>query len=290
MPTPHPTHQGHQARKRFGQNFLHDQNVIARIVATIRPHPDDRMVEIGPGLAALTRPLLETVQHLDVVELDRDLAARLRSNFAPERLTVHEADALKFDFGSLLGERANLPFLAEKLRVVGNLPYNISSPLLFHLASFADTIRDLHFMLQKEVVERMAAAPDSADYGRLSVMLQARFQVEKCFIVGPGAFTPPPKVDSAIVRLTPLPTLQIAWLDSTSYGQISHEAAFARVVASAFGQRRKTLRNTLKDILDATRIEAAGIDPGARAETLSVADFARLARQFVQLNPELPHL
>lgn len=248
----------HKARKRFGQNFLHDQSVIARIIAAIHPLPDDHMVEIGPGLAALTRPLLEKLLHLDVVELDRDLAARLRNEFSPERLTVHECDALKFDFANL----------GPDLRVVGNLPYNISSPLLFHLARFATQIRDMHFMLQKEVVWRMAAQPDTADYGRLSVMLQARFRVEKLFTVAPGSFTPAPKVDSAIVRLTPLPTDQIAWQD---------EARFAAVVAQAYSQRRKTLRNTLKGLIDADTMMSIGIDPGRRAETLSVAEFAALA-------------
>ncbi len=278
----------HQARKRFGQNFLHDRHIIDRIVAAIRPLPTDTLVEIGPGLAALTRPLLERVQHLDVVELDRDLAARLRAEFPPERLTVHECDALKFDFSKILpspleGISANfgvpeplsLPFkgragvgMGEKGLLVGNLPYNISSPLLFHLADFAGQIRDMHFMLQKEVVWRMAAAPDSADYGRLSVMLQAQFRVEKLFIVPPGAFTPAPKVDSAIVRLTPLPAAEIAW---------RNRERFAIVVAQAFAMRRKTLRNNLKGLISAEAMEAISIDPGRRAETLSVADFARLA-------------
>jgi 16S rRNA (adenine1518-N6/adenine1519-N6)-dimethyltransferase len=249
----------HRARKRFGQNFLHDPGVIHRIVAAIRPQAGDVMVEIGPGLAALTRPLLDALPHLDVVELDRDLAARLRAEFLPERLTVHECDALKFDFGAL----------GSDLRVVGNLPYNISSPLLFYLAEFAGQIRDMHFMLQKEVVWRMAAAPDTPDYGRLSVMLQARFRVEKLFIVPPGAFNPAPKVDSAIVRLTPLATEQIAW---------DNQTRFASVVTQAFSQRRKTLRNTLKGLIDAVAMQAIGIDPGRRAETLSVAEFAALAR------------
>lgn len=249
----------HRARKRFGQNFLHDARVIEHIVATIHPQRSERMVEIGPGLAALTRPLLAKLDHLSVVELDRDLVARLHLDFAPEHLTVHAADALKFDFGAL----------GPDLRVVGNLPYNISSPLLFHLASF-DNIRDMHFMLQKEVVLRMAAAPDTADYGRLSVMLQAQFTVEMCFIVPPTAFTPAPKVDSAIVRLIPLPTEQVAW---------SNDAAatrFSSVVMQAFSQRRKTLRNTLKGLISAEQMATIGIDPNRRAETLSVTDFAHL--------------
>jgi 16S rRNA (adenine1518-N6/adenine1519-N6)-dimethyltransferase len=248
----------HRARKRFGQNFLHDRQVIERIIAAINPQTNDTVIEIGPGLAALTRPLLEKLPHLHAIELDRDLAARLRAEFPPDRLTVHEGDALKFDFARF----------GSDLRVVGNLPYNISSPLLFHLASFAGQIRDLHFMLQKEVVWRMAAGPDSADYGRLSVMLQAQFRVEKLFIVPPGAFTPAPKVDSAIVRLTPLPADQVAWRDPERFG---------RVVAQAFAMRRKTLRNNLKGLIAIEAMEAIGIDPGCRAETLSVADFARLA-------------
>ena len=260
------TFPAHQARKRFGQNFLHDRHVIERIVAAIRPQATDTVVEIGPGLAALTRPLLERLPHLQVVELDRDLAARLRAEFPPERLTVHEGDALKFDFGAL----------GPDLRIVGNLPYNISSPLLFHLADFAAQIRDMHFMLQKEVVWRMAAAPDTPDYGRLSVMLQAQFRVEKLFIVPPGAFTPAPKVDSAIVRLTPLPANQVAWRD---------RERFATVVAQAFAMRRKTLRNNLKGLIAAEAMETLGIDPGRRAETLSVADFARLAA----IEPLLSH-
>ena len=259
------TFPAHQARKRFGQNFLHDRHVIERIVAAIRPQPTDTLIEIGPGLAALTRPLLEKLPHLHVVELDRDLAARLRAEFPPERLTVHEGDALKFNFGGL----------GPDLRIVGNLPYNISSPLLFHLAIFATQIRDMHFMLQKEVVLRMAATPDTPDYGRLSVMLQAQFRVEKLFIVPPGAFTPAPKVDSAIVRLTPLPATEIAW---------HNRERFATVVAQAFAMRRKTLRNTLKGLITSEAMESISINPNRRAETLSVADFARLAAIEPSLN------
>ena len=248
----------HRHKKSLGQHFLHDHNILNKIVAAIAPQADDLMVEIGPGLGALTRPLLERIKHLHVVEFDRDLVPRLRAEFPAEQLTVHECDALKFDFASL----------GENLRVVGNLPYNISSPLLFHLADYAERIKDMHFMLQKEVVDRMAAQPDTADYGRLSVMLQARFRVAKLFTVPPGAFNPPPKVDSAIVRLAPLPPEAIAYRDAR---------AFAEVVARAFGQRRKTLRNTLKGLVDAAGMEAAGIDPGRRGETLSVAEFAKLA-------------
>ena len=216
------------------------------------------MVEIGPGLGAMTRPLIEKLNHLHVIEVDRDLAARLREEFAPERLSMHEMDVLKFDFATL----------GTPLRVVGNLPYNISSPILFHLADYADRILDMHFMLQKEVVDRMAAAPDTPDYGRLSVMLQSRFQVIKLFNVPPGAFNPPPKVDSAIVRLAPLPAEAILYTDAKR---------FAEIVTKAFGQRRKTLRNTLKGLVEPQVFEALDIDPQRRGETLSVAEFSRLS-------------
>lgn len=250
---------GHRPRKSLGQHFLHDPGVLARIVAAIAPQPADRMVEIGPGLGALTRLLLGQVQHLHVVELDRDLAARWRAEAAAGLpITVHEADALDFDFGRL----------GPDLRVVGNLPYNISSPLLFHLAEQATHIRDMHFMLQKEVVDRMAAAPATPAYGRLSVMLQARFRVQKLFNVPPGAFTPPPKVDSAVVRMLPLPCAAIPYRDARR---------FSELVARAFGQRRKTLRNTLKGWVDQATFEALGIDPGRRGESLSVAEFAALS-------------
>jgi 16S rRNA (adenine1518-N6/adenine1519-N6)-dimethyltransferase len=247
-----------QAKKALGQHFLVDQHYIQRIVAAIRPAAGERMVEIGPGPGALTRPLLDVLEHLDVVELDRDMVARLEAEFPPDRLTIHRADALGFPFGDL----------GPDLRVVGNLPYNISSPLLFHLAESAPRIRDMVFMLQKEVVDRMAAAPATPDYGRLSVMLQARFRVGKLFTVPPGAFRPPPKVDSAIVRLVPLAPEAVPYLD---------HAVFAEVVARAFGQRRKTLRNTLKGLADEAVFASLGIDPGRRGETLSVAEFAELA-------------
>ncbi len=247
-----------RAKKALGQHFLVDAHYVNRIVQAIRPQPADLMVEIGPGPGALTRPLLVTLPHLHVIELDRDMVPRLQGEFPPERLTVHQADALAFDFASL----------GTDLRVVGNLPYNISSPLLFHLADYATGIRDLTFMLQKEVVDRMAAAPDTPDYGRLSVMLQARFRVEKLFVVPPGAFQPPPKVDSAIVRLTPLPLEAVPYRD---------KKLFAEVVQRAFGQRRKTLRNTLKGLVDDDLFAALGIDPRRRGETLSVGEFAQLA-------------
>jgi 16S rRNA (adenine1518-N6/adenine1519-N6)-dimethyltransferase len=252
----------HRPRKRFGQNFLHDPHIIRGIVAAIHPQPGERMVEIGPGLGALTAPLLAALGRLDVVELDRDLIPHLEQQFAGHgELTIHNTDALKFDFCSLSGE-------GEPLRIAGNLPYNISTPLIFHLIAQAHCIRDMHFMLQKEVVERLAAPPGGGDYGRLSIMVQYHCRVEKLFNVPPGAFNPPPKVDSAIVRLTPYREKPV---------MVRDEAALARLVAQAFAQRRKTLRNNLKRLLDASTIEALGIDPGRRPETLSLEEFARLA-------------
>jgi 16S rRNA (adenine1518-N6/adenine1519-N6)-dimethyltransferase len=249
---------GHVARKRFGQNFLADAHYVAKIVAAVDPRPGDNLVEIGPGQAALTGALIERAGRIHAIEIDRDLAARLAADFPPDRLALHVADALEFDYASL----------GPRLRVVGNLPYNISTPLLFRLAAYEAQLADLHLMLQKEVVDRMTAAPGTPDYGRLSVMLQAVFRVARLFVVPPGAFRPVPKVDSAIVRLVPL---------GTAKPQVADPALFARVVAAAFGQRRKTMRNALAGICDANALAAAGIDPGARGETLSVADFARLA-------------
>lgn len=257
---------GHRPRKRFGQHFLHDPGVIERIVAAIRPVPGDRLVEIGPGLGALTQPLLEATGDLDVVELDRDLLEPLRARCAgPGTLRIHHADALAFDFAAL--RAGGLP-----LRVAGNLPYNISTPLLFHLLAQSEHLRDLHFMLQKDVVDRMAANPGEEAYGRLSVMLQYRCRIEPLFVVGPGAFQPPPKVWSAVVRLVPRETFPVAVRD---------ERRFADVVRLAFGQRRKTLRNSLRGLLDANQIETAGVDPGARPETLDLAAFAALSDQAV---------
>ncbi|HMR02020.1 MAG TPA: 16S rRNA (adenine(1518)-N(6)/adenine(1519)-N(6))-dimethyltransferase RsmA [Candidatus Competibacter phosphatis] len=252
----------HRPRKRFGQHFLRDPGVLERIVAAIRPVPGDHLVEIGPGLGALTRPLLAAVGELDAVELDRDLLEPLHAHCADiGRLRLHHADALKFDFAALRGT-------GPRLRVVGNLPYNISTPLLFHLLDQASHLRDLHFMLQQDVVERMAAGPGEEAYGRLSVMLQYRCQVEPLFTVGPEAFRPPPKVRSAVVRLVPRETLPVAVRD---------ERLFAEVVRRAFAQRRKTLRNALRGWLDIAQIEAAGVDPGARPETLDLAAFAALS-------------
>jgi 16S rRNA (adenine1518-N6/adenine1519-N6)-dimethyltransferase len=248
----------HTPRRRFGQNFLVDPHYIARIVDAVAPQRGDNVIEIGPGLAALTRSLVERAGHVTAIEIDRDLAARLAADFPADRLTLVVADALRFDFATL----------GEELRVVGNLPYNISSPLLFHLAAHADRLRDLHVMLQKEVVARMTALPDTPDYGRLSVMLQASFAVSRLFVVPAGAFRPAPKVESAVARLVPLRERRPAIVD---------EALFARIVAAAFGQRRKTLRNALAALCDATALTAAGIDPAARGETLAVGDFVRLA-------------
>ena len=249
---------GHTPRKRFGQNFLVSPGVIRDIVAVIAPHRDDNLVEIGPGLAALTSPLLAAVDRLHVVEIDRDLIARLRKTFPADRLDIHEGDALAFDFATL----------GANLRIVGNLPYNISTPLLFHLAAYADRVNDMHFMLQKEVVDRMVAAPGGSDNGRLSIMLQYRFDMERLFVVLPDAFDPPPKVDSAIVRLVPRPASELVARD---------EAVFARVVTAAFSQRRKMLRNTLRDFFDEAALTALGIEPTARPEELGVADYVVLA-------------
>lgn len=252
----------HRPRKRFGQNFLHDPGVIRRIVQAIAPRVGDNLVEIGPGQGAITTELLPLVGRMHAIELDRDLVQPLaRRCAALGELQIHNTDALKFDFSTLAEQQ-------PPLRVVGNLPYNISTPLLFHLLEQAAFIKDMHFMLQKEVVERMAAAPGGKSYGRLSVMLQVRAQVSALFEIGPGAFSPPPKVDSAFVRLQP-------W-DPSPYG-IEDWSGFGLLVSRAFSQRRKTLRNSLRQILPTQTIEAAGIDPGARAEQLSVADFVTLA-------------
>lgn len=253
-----------KARKRFGQHFLHDPGVLARIARAIAPSTGDALVEIGPGRGALTRVLLDSpCASLDAIEIDRDLAGLLRSEFAGEpRFMLHEADALDFDFRTLAQQRSG------KLRIVGNLPYNISTPLLFHLLQHVDVVTDIHVMLQREVVNRIVAAPGSADYGRLTVMLAPWVVADALFDVGPGAFTPPPRVWSAVVRLV-----------------VRREPAFAvsprfgAVVAAAFSHRRKTLRNALKGILTASGIEACGVDPGARPETLAPETFNRLAQQ-----------
>ena len=250
----------HVARKRFGQNFLTDQGVLHDIIRVIDPKHDDAMVEIGPGLAAMTRLLLEKVRQLHVVELDRDLVARLSKQFDPARLIVHSADALQFDFAGLPVEEG------KKLRVVGNLPYNISSPLLFHLAQIAPQVEDQHFMLQKEVVERMVAPPGSKTYGRLSVMLQWRYHMELMFVVPPTAFDPPPRVDSAIVRMIPL-----------AQPLACEQAKLEAVVQQAFSQRRKVIRNCLAGTFTELQLVDAGVDPQARPETVPLEQFVALA-------------
>lgn len=252
----------HQPRKRFGQNFLQDRGVVADIVAAIHPAAGERFVEIGPGMGALTRPLLETLGRLDAIEIDRDLAVRLQAE-SPPGLQLHVGDVMEFDFSAL----------GTDLRVVGNLPYNISTPLLFHLAGFAACIRDIHVMLQKEIVQRMAAAPGDTNFSRLSVMVQYRFAVDCLMEVPPAAFYPAPKVDSAVIRLMPLQPLPHPATD---------EATLERVVAAAFSQRRKTLRNSLAAVLSPADLGALGIAPTARAQELSVAQFVAIANRVAQ--------
>ncbi len=252
------------ARKRFGQHFLHDPAVIRRIVAAVAPRPGEALVEIGPGRGAITGPLLAAAAALDVVEIDRDLAAGLRTAFGTEPgFVLHVGDALEFDWAALATVRG------RRLRLVGNLPYNISTPLLFRLLAARAAILDMHFMLQKEVVERIVAAPGSGSYGRLSVMLAPFLAATHLFDIGPGAFRPPPRVQSAIVRLVPRPSPP-GWALAPQFGQ---------VVAAAFAQRRKTLRNALSGLLTAADLRAAGIDPGARAETLAAEQFGALAQR-----------
>ena len=252
----------HIPRKRFGQNFLTDKFVLSHIVEVIDPQPDDAMIEVGPGLGAMTRLLLEPLHHMHVVELDRDLVARLQTSFDPAKLIVHAGDALKFDF-------AEIPVApGQKLRIVGNLPYNISSPLLFHFAEFAQQVEDQHFMLQKEVVERMVAAPGSKTYGRLSVMLQWRYRMELLFIVPPTAFNPPPRVESAIVRMIPI--AQPLQCDADKLSE---------VVKKAFSQRRKVIRNCLAGMFTEADLIAAGVDPQTRPETVPLEQYVALANR-----------
>jgi 16S rRNA (adenine1518-N6/adenine1519-N6)-dimethyltransferase len=244
-------------RKRFGQHFLTDRHYLRRIVEAIAPASGEAMVEIGPGTGLLTAELAPRTGSLHVVEIDRDLAAALRNRFPPSQVTVHEGDALEFDF-------ATLP---APLRVVGNLPYNVSTPILFRIAALEERIRDCTFLLQKEVVDRMVAAPATPEYGRLSVMLQYRFAMDSLFDVPPGAFTPPPKVDSSVVRMQPL---------GGDRPRARDEALFERLVAAAFSQRRKTLRNAASAVAGAEAFARAGIEPGRRGETLSVGEFISL--------------
>jgi len=252
--------QNYRTKKRFGQHFLNDFSVIEKLIFEINPNPDDKIVEIGPGLGALTFPMLDKINALDVVEIDRDVIARLKQKNDP-KLTTHGVDALKFDFASLQEDQA-------KLRIVGNLPYNISTPLIFHLLDFKYKISDMHFMLQNEVVKRITAEPNSKAYGRLSVMVQYHCKTEYLFFVGPESFDPPPKVDSAILRLSP-------WQDQPH--QAKNEKHLSEIVAQAFSMRRKTLRNNLKKIISAEQIEELGIDPSRRAENLAISDFVKLS-------------
>lgn len=252
---------GHQARKRFGQNFLHDPGVIERIIRAINPKPDDALVEIGPGLGALTEELLAVNPDLQVVELDRDLIPVLRTKFFNyPNFRIHEADALKFDFGQLVDKKP--------LRIIGNLPYNISTPLIFHLLGHSGVVQDMHFMLQKEVVDRMAAVPGDSNWGRLAIMTQYHCRVRPLFTVGPGAFKPAPKVDSAIVRLVP-------------HDELPHPAAdtekLASVVRTAFSARRKTLRKALAPLFSDDDWTRLGVDPGLRPQNLTLADYVMLA-------------
>ncbi len=251
----------HIPRKRFGQNFLTDQNVLSEIIRVIAPTADDAMVEIGPGQGAMTALLLAHLSRLHVVELDRDLVAMLQKKFSTDKLIIHSGDALQFDFGALQPAQG-------KLRIVGNLPYNISSPLLFHLAQYAQQVEDQHFMLQKEVVQRMVAPPGGKDYGRLSVMLQWRYQMEMLFIVPPSAFDPPPKVDSAIVRMRPIASPLAC-----------EQARLEQVVTQAFSQRRKVIRNSLSGLFTEQQLIAAGIDPQARPETVSLEQYVALTHR-----------
>jgi len=257
----------HTPRKRFGQNFLRDASVVHRIVLAVSPTAEDRLVEIGPGEGVMTEALLPNCGKLDAVEIDRDLAAHLQRRFAGRpNFALHEADALRFDFRALSA--------GEKLRVVGNLPYNISTPLLFHLLEQADIVRDMHFMLQKEVVDRLAAEPGDSDYGRLGIMALYHCRAEKLFEVYPESFYPPPKVVSAVVRLVPHAIKPVE----------ADPVLLGRVVATAFSQRRKTLRNSVKPLFDEDELESLGIDPNARAETLGLEDYARLARRLAEKN------
>jgi len=254
----HPT-----PRKRFGQNFLHDQNIIHKIVAAINPKPGELLVEIGPGYGALTCELLPLAEKMHAIELDRDLIPLLEENCRTLGvLTVESADILKFDISSLEASKS------KKLRLIGNLPYNISTPLIFHLLKNIDLIQDMHFMLQREVVDRMRAEPGSKTYGRLSVMIQRHCRVEPIIPVSPGSFNPPPKVDSTVVRLTP-------W--EAPPCEIRDEELFKKIVTAAFSQRRKTLRNSLKSLVSAEQFQLAEIDPLRRAESLSLKEFAKLS-------------
>lgn len=264
-------HLGHQAKKRFGQNFLHDEAVISDIVDAINPEPGENLVEIGPGLGALTEPVIERAKKLTVVELDRDLAERLRHHpFLAPHLTIYETDALNFDFAQLATDE-------KPLRIFGNLPYNISTPLIFHLLTFKDKVQDMQFMLQKEVVQRMAAGPHCKAYGRLSIMTQYQCEVIPVMEIGPEAFKPAPKVDSAIVRLVPHRNIK---------NPVKDIAALNTVCLAAFNQRRKTIRNGFKNLISVAQLEALNIDANLRPENLTLDDYILLANFIVDNPPE----
>ena len=256
----------HHAKKRFGQHFLNDAFVINLLITHINPKSDDQMLEIGPGLGALTKPILPLLDHLQVIEIDRDVINHLK-HIGGDKLTIHNVDALRVDLDEITDK-------TRPLRVIGNLPYNISTPLIFHLLETAPLITDMHFMLQKEVVDRITAEPGNKNFGRLSVMVQYRCQTEYLFFVGPESFSPPPKVDSAVVKLIP-------WKEKPFLA--SDEKFFAQVVTQAFSQRRKTLRNTLKKLISAEELSALGIDPTRRAETLSVEQFVSISNRIGEL-------
>ncbi len=251
-------------RKRFGQHFLHDRNILDKIIRAIHPEPGQHFVEIGPGRGAMTRLLIKSVESLDAIEIDRDLAAALPGIIASSKLVVHQADALNFDFATL--QPKNAP-----LRLAGNLPYNISTPLLFHILGYDELFADIHVMLQKEVAQRIAARPGSRTYGRLGVAIAARCEIETLFHIKPGSFTPPPRVDSSLICLRP---------DASKRKRINRPDAFDRLVKHAFGQRRKQLSNALGELLTADEIESVGIDPGIRAERLTVEEFITLGNLY----------
>ena len=255
----------HRPRKRFGQNFLIDTNIIEKIIHSIKPHPDDHLVEIGPGLGALSAPLLKYINRLDVIELDRDIIPELEK-LDQNKLVIHNIDVLNFDFSQFQQDNFN----NDQLRIFGNLPYNISTAVLFHLIKHRKVIQDMHFMLQKEVVERIAAHKNSSSYGRLSVMMQLHCEVAPLFEVPPGCFRPAPKVDSAVIRLTPRQQLLID--DDDCHG-------FEALIRQAFSQRRKTIKNNLKGFCTVDQLEAAGINAGARPQELGVNDYVKLYQQ-----------
>ncbi|RPH26121.1 16S rRNA (adenine(1518)-N(6)/adenine(1519)-N(6))-dimethyltransferase RsmA [Buttiauxella warmboldiae] len=267
-------HQGHLARKRFGQNFLNDQFVIDSIVSAINPLKGQAMVEIGPGLGALTEPVGERLDEMTVIELDRDLAARLQTHpFLAPKLTIYQQDAMTMDFGELSQK------IGQPLRVFGNLPYNISTPLMFHLFSYTDAIADMHFMLQKEVVNRLVAGPNCKAYGRLSVMAQYYCNVIPVLEVPPTAFTPAPKVDSAVVRLVPHATIP---------NPVKELRVLSRITTEAFNKRRKTIRNSLGHLFSPEVMAELGIDATLRAENISVAQYCQLANYLAEHPQQQP--